>query len=107
MDYENGSINPSTPVVLTGDTTVSFAATCLLAGTLITLANGTQKKIEDITFDDELLVWDFDKACLTTSKPLWVKKAQTVDYMYEIKFASGNSINVTGPKGHRAFNLDE
>lgn len=98
---------PSTPVVLTGDTTVAFKAACLLAGTLITLANGMQKKIEDIKFDDELLVWDFDNGCLTTSKPLWIKKAQTVDYMYEIKFASGNSINVTGPKGHRAFNIDE
>lgn len=98
---------PSTPVVLTGNTTVAFAASCLLAGTLITLANGTQKKIEDIKFDDELLVWDFDNGCLSTSKPLWIKKAQTVDYMYEIKFASGNSINVTGPKGHRAFNIDE
>lgn len=105
--YNRGEIEPSTPVVLTGDTTVAFAAACLIAGTLITLSDGTTKNIEDITYDDELLVWDFDNGCLTTSKPLWIKKVQSVDYMYEIKFASGNSISTTGPKGHRAFNIDE
>lgn len=79
----------------------------MLAGTKILLADGAEKNIEDITYDDSLMVWDFDNGCLTTSKPLWIKKDQTVDYMYEIKLASGNSINVTGPKGHRAFNTDE
>lgn len=105
--FDNRGNFQSTPTVLAADTTITVWIECLLAGTLISLADGTQKKIEDIAFDDEILVWDFDNGCLTAAKPLWVKKAEIVDYMYEINFASGNSINVTGPKGHRAFNLDE
>ena len=32
---------------------------CFVEGTLVTLADGTTKPIEDITYDDELLVWNF------------------------------------------------
>lgn len=32
---------------------------CFATGTLITLADGSQKKIEDITFGDKILAWDF------------------------------------------------
>ena len=73
--FNRYGIFQSTPTVLTADTTITVWIECLLAGTLISLADGTQKKIEDIAFDDELLVWDFDNGCLTTSKPLWIKKA--------------------------------
>lgn len=81
--------------------------TCLLAGTKISLVDGTTKNIDDISYNDELLIWDFDEGKFASTKPLWIKKAQAVDYMYVIKFASGNSIKVTGPKGHRAFNIGE
>lgn len=82
----------STPTVLTADTTITVSVECLLKGTLITLADGTQKKIEEITNDDELLVWDFDECKFSSAKPLWVKKAEITPYMFDIKFASGNSI---------------
>ena len=36
---------------------------CFVEGTEITLADGSIKKIEDITYEDELLVWDFDHGC--------------------------------------------
>ena len=101
------NIEPETPVTLTGDTTIYSPASCLLKGTLVTLADGTQKKIEDITYDDQLLVWDFEKAEFGSAKPIWVKKVETTDYMFNIKFASGNRLDTTGPKGHRAFNIDE
>lgn len=32
---------------------------CLTAGTEITLSDGTTKKIEEVTYEDELLVWNF------------------------------------------------
>lgn len=31
---------------------------CIIEGTLVTLANGEKKKVEDLTFDDDLLVFD-------------------------------------------------
>ena len=47
---------------------------CLAEGTEITLADRTTKKIEDITYEDELLVWDFDNGSFATAK-LWKEKA--------------------------------
>ena len=49
---------------------------CVLAGTLITLANGTKKKVEDLSYEDDLLVWDFDNGCMASAKPLWLQKKQ-------------------------------
>lgn len=35
--------------------------TCVTSDTLITLADGSQKRIDEVTYDERLLVWDFDK----------------------------------------------
>ena len=48
----------------------SWWVACLLACTKISLADGTTKNIEDITYDDELLVWDFDNGCFSKAKSL-------------------------------------
>ena len=39
----------------------SSSSGCVETGSLITLADGTQKRIEDVTYNDMLLVWDFFK----------------------------------------------
>ena len=41
------------------DITISASSSCFARGTLITLADGSQKKIEDLTFGDKILAWDF------------------------------------------------
>ena len=38
-----------------------------------------KKRIEDITYDDEVLVWDFDKGCFTKAKPFWIKVEEKTD----------------------------
>ncbi len=45
------------------------AGSCFATGTLINLADGTKKPIEDITYDDDLLVWDFFEGKYTSNKP--------------------------------------
>lgn len=81
---------------------------CLLKGTLISLANGQTKCIEDITYDDELLVWNFDEGKLDFAKPLWIKKEDCINYMFENRFKSGKILLTTGRSktgyGHRGFN---
>lgn len=37
----------------------SSGSGCLTDGTLITLADGSSKKVEEVTYEDELLVWNF------------------------------------------------
>lgn len=82
---------------------------CYAAGTLITLHDGTIKKIEDITYDDELLVWDFDNGCFATAKPSWISKAQLYPYYYKITLEDGTQLDLIGSDGdcHRLFNVDQ
>lgn len=89
---------------------------CLLAGTEVTIEveeedeNGKKKKkrkkkkIEDITYDDILVVWDFDNGCYATAKPLWIMEQKETDEYYNIKFEDGSELNAV--TAHRIFNLD-
>ena len=81
---------------------------CLIAGTLITLSNGTTKKVEDITYDDELLVWDFFNGCFTSAKPRWIKIKQTSPVYNKLTFSNGATLGLVGEGGtqgyHRIYN---
>lgn len=79
---------------------------CFTPDTLITLADGSQKRIEDVTYDDMLLVWNFNIGAYVT------KPASTLINMGEgyfekitLSFSDGTTINVLDVHGF--FNLDE
>lgn len=82
--------------------------TCLIKGTLITLADGSKKPVEDITYDDELLVWNFYKGCFDKAKPRWIKIAQTANVYNKLTFDNGATLGLVGEGGtqgyHRIFN---
>ena len=82
---------------------------CYLKGTLITLSDGSKKSVETITYEDDLLVWDFDNRCFAIAKPLWIKKAQKTTYYYRLKFEDDTEICLVGQDGkcHRLFNIEK
>ena len=77
---------------------------CLAAGTLITLADGSQKYIEDIAYDDALLVWDFDHGRFADSKPLWIMQGQAARAYNALRFSDGSTLRTVGQ--HRVFNKE-
>lgn len=81
---------------------------CLIEGTLVTLADGTTKPIEDITYDDELLVWNFYDGKFDKAKPCWVTKPQIAHEYNLCKFSNGVEIGFVGQGGdigyHRIYN---
>lgn len=93
-----------------GTTGISYigSASCLIKGTLITLADGSKKPVEDITYDDELLVWNFYKGCFDKAKPRWIKIAQTANVYNKLTFDNGATLGLVGEGGtqgyHRIFN---
>ena len=93
---------------ISGDCYITLTYTCLIAGTLITLSNGTTKKVEDITYDDELLVWDFFNGCFTSAKPRWIKIKQTSPIYNKLTFSNGATLGLVGEGGtqgyHRIYN---
>ena len=78
---------------------------CLIKNTLITLSNGTKKYVQDITFDDELLVWDFYEGRFSKAKPMFIKKAELADEYNLCRFSDGTELGLVGSDGyHRIWN---
>ena len=104
-------VNSSQTVKVTGDGTVTVTGyTCIIEGTQITLADGTTKAIEDITYDDELLVWNFYAGRFDKAKPSWIKVEETAPRYNLVKFSNGSEVGFVGPGGdigyHRIFNKE-
>jgi len=69
---------------------------------MITLADGTKKAIEHITYSDTLLAWDFDQGKFTTAKPLWIKQGETGGAHNRLTFSDGTVLRTFDQ--HRIFN---
>ena len=78
---------------------------CLAEGTLITLADGSTKTIENIEMSDSLRVWDFDKGMFTTSNPLWIKVEETTSQYNLLSFSDGSTLKTINQ--HRIFNKEK
>ena len=81
---------------------VGFSGMCLLKGTMISLADGTYKPIEDINNDDLLLTWDFDLGRYAQARPLWIKRGETGTRYNQLTFSDGTRLRTFDQ--HRIFN---
>lgn len=81
---------------------------CITEGTLVTLSDRTTKPIEEITYDDDLLVWNFYEGKFDSAKPCWIIKPQVADRYNLCKFSNGTEIGFVGQGGkygyHRIYN---
>lgn len=95
---------------ITGDGTITVDPWCLIEGTQITLADGSTKAVENITYDDELLVWNFYAGRFDTAKPKWIKVEETAPRYNLVKFSNGSEVGFVGAGGekgyHRIFNKE-
>jgi hypothetical protein len=87
------------PTVLTWTPTI-----CLAEGTLVTLADGSTKAIENITMSDSIKVWDFDTAVATAATPLWIKRQESTTQYNLIRFSDGSELKTVSQ--HRIFNKE-
>ena len=80
---------------------------CFVEGTLIRLADGSTKRVEDISPDDELLVWD--GSGFSHARPSWIMDPFVADGWFLCRFASGRTLCTAGAPldpGHRVFSLE-
>jgi len=91
-------------------TNLYFILPCFVKGTKITMFNGTKKNIEDISYEDNLLVWNFDDGQFDSAKPLWIMEMVKTPSV-NILFSDGSKLGISGylehDGGHRIFNLDK
>lgn len=104
----------ATQVDYTGMTGTEVLAkwACFAEGTLITMADSTQKKVEDIEYGDEVLCYDFEKGEQTTSYIDWMIPKQTATEYWKITLSDDTVLKLVGPKNgpnkdksHRFYNV--
>jgi hypothetical protein len=101
----------ATNVIGTGyGTDLYFSLPCFVKGTKITMFDRTKKNIEDISYEDNLLVWNFDDGQFDSAKPLWIMEMVKTPSV-NILFSDGSKLGISGylqhDGGHRIFNLDK
>lgn len=101
----------SIPYTLTSDSTIDiYCWECLIEGTQVALADGTSKAVEDIDYNDDLLVWNFYEGKFDTAKPTWIRAEATASNYNLVKFSNGSEVGFVGAGGekgyHRIFNKE-
>ncbi|MBO5884297.1 MAG: hypothetical protein J6Q51_00705, partial [Clostridia bacterium] len=104
LGAEPVSINPGSQYRLRIYYTVMQQVRCFTENTLVTLADGTYKKIQDVGFDDLLMVYDFDIGKFGASYPVWIALPSTYDHYYIMYFDDGSTLEIV--LSHRLFTDD-
>jgi len=76
---------------------------CLVEGTLITMADGTHRAIEDIVHGELIRVWNFDLGEFGEAQPIWIKAAEETDMHNFYTFSDGTELRTVG---HHVFNKE-
>ena len=87
---------------------IHFAgSSCFVEGTLVTLADGTQKKVEDLTLNDEVLIFNHNTGKLEKGKLAVIDHANEEARFTEIinlKFSNGEILRISF--SHGLFDAD-
>ena len=68
---------------------------CITEGSLITLADGTKTAVENLTGDEELLVWDMLNGTFTSAPILFIDSEETTTYdVITLTFSDGTQVEV-------------
>ena len=67
-------------------------------------ANGLTKNIEDVNYNDLLLVWNYETGSYTYEYPIWIEKENYSDNYFKISFEDGTNLKVV--ENHALFNAD-
>ncbi len=81
---------------------------CVAEGTMITLADGSQKAVEKLNGDEELLVWNMITGNFDTVPILFIDKdARTTYEVINLYFSDGTSVKVISEHAFWDFDLNE
>ena len=93
---------------VTGDLVITASAArtaCLAKGTKILLANGKYKNIEDIKYDDLLMVYNHENGTFIPEYPIWIEKGNISNNYQVITFSDGTTLTTIDK--HTLFSLDD
>lgn len=81
---------------------------CVAEGSLITLADGTQKAVEDLTGDEQLLVWNMFTGTFDTAPILFIDSESRQEYeVIKLSFSDGTTVKVISEHAFWDFDLNK
>ncbi len=108
--YNVGSWSGVPTAAITADTSVSISfskqqSSCLVEGTMITMADGTQKRVADLRGDEELLVWNLETGTYDRAPIVFIDSDSAAVYtVMHVVFSDGTDVEVVSEHGF--FDLD-
>lgn len=86
----------------------SSGSGCLAEGTLITLADGTKKKVENVTANDTSLIFNHETGKYDFAKVLFNDSEALADYtVINLKFSKGKTVKVVSEHGFFDLTLNK
>ena len=91
------------------DTTITATTeNCIVEGTLITLADGTRKAVEDLTGDELLLVWNLETGMYDVAPIVFVDADKEYEYeVVNLYFSNGAEVGIVAEHGFFDVELGE
>ena len=104
----NASLNINDFTINDSNITIKVTATsCIVSGTLITLADGSKKVIDDITYEDEILVFNHETGKWDVSRMLFITHEDEGFKEYEtITLHFSNNYSITIVAEHGFYDMD-
>ena len=94
---ENGEYN-------TIDVCAIYSSNCIAEGTLITLADGSQKAVEDLTGNENLLVWNLNTGTFDSAPIIFIDMEEEAQYeVIQLSFSDGTTVDVISEHGFWDF----
>ena len=90
-----------------GDQESGGSSSCITPDTLITLANGTQVRVDSLTGNEELLVWNMETGKLDKAPIMFVDSDAEAEYeIIKLKFSDGTEVKVIYEHGFWDYDLN-
>lgn len=107
--FKGNTIGSFGSIVIPTSDIITVFVSCFLPDTLISLADGTKKQIKNLTYSDNLLVWNFNEGKLDTASICWLTKSGLKnEHYYKLTFSDGTILKTTGQNSnHKIYNVDE
>lgn len=90
------------------DATIETRGSCIAAGSLITLADGSQKKVEDLTGEELLLVWNLETGSFDTAPIVFIDSDAECEYeIINLIFSDGTEVKVISEHAFWDYDINE
>lgn len=81
---------------------------CVTAGTMVTLADGNKKAVEELTGDEQLLVWNMLTGTFDTAPILFIDFETVAEYeIIELTFSDGTKVRVIDEHAFWDYDLNK